>query len=69
MKIDLYCANMCKHEHKKNMTRLWYKIVFKTNVEQTEGKERSYFYLYPFTDLPQGNFQRVSMCTLNKKAF
>jgi hypothetical protein len=26
---------MCKHEHEKNMSRLWCKIVPKTNVEQT----------------------------------
>jgi hypothetical protein len=34
-----------------NMTRLWCKIVFKTNVEQIEGNEGSYVYLYPFKDL------------------
>jgi hypothetical protein len=48
MKIDLFYANICKHEHEKNMTRLWCKIVPKTNVEQTEGNEGSYIYLYPF---------------------
>jgi hypothetical protein len=31
-----------------NMTRLWCKIEFKTNVEQIEKNEKSYFYLYPF---------------------
>jgi hypothetical protein len=40
-----------------NMTRLWCKIVPKTNVEQTERNEVSYFYLYPFGDLTQGSFQ------------
>ncbi len=35
-------ANMKKH-----MTRLWCKIMPKTNVEHTEGNEWSYFYLYP----------------------
>jgi hypothetical protein len=29
-----------------NMTRLWCKIVPKINVEQTEGNERFYFYVY-----------------------
>jgi hypothetical protein len=42
---NIYYANICKHEHKKNMKRLWCKIVLKTNGEQIEGNERSYFYL------------------------
>jgi hypothetical protein len=33
MKIDIYYANICKHEHEKNMIRLWCKIVLKTGVE------------------------------------
>ncbi len=37
MKTNIYYANICKHEHEKNMTMLWCKIVFKTNVEHTEG--------------------------------
>jgi hypothetical protein len=49
-------ANICKHEHEKNKTRLWCKIVPKIDVEQVEGNERSYFYLYPFGDLAQGSF-------------
>jgi hypothetical protein len=53
--MSLYYANICKHE--KNMTRLWCKIVLKTSVEHIEGNEGSYFYLYPFGDLTQGNFQ------------
>jgi hypothetical protein len=28
MKMNLYYANICAHEHGKNMTRLWCKIVF-----------------------------------------
>ncbi len=36
---------------KKNMTRLWCKIMPKTNVEQIERNKGSYFYLYPFRDL------------------
>jgi hypothetical protein len=27
VKMDIYYANICKHEHEKNMTRLWCKIV------------------------------------------
>ncbi len=57
MKINLYYANICKHEHEKNMTRLWCKIMLKTNVEQIERNEGSYSYLYPFGDLVQGRFQ------------
>jgi len=44
--------NICKHEHEKNMTRLWCKIMPKTSVEYIEGNEGSYFYLYPFADQP-----------------
>jgi hypothetical protein len=51
MKTNLYFANICKCEHGKNMSRLWYKIVFKTSVEQIKGNEGSYFYLYFFGDL------------------
>jgi hypothetical protein len=63
VKMSLYYVNICKHEHENNMTRLWWKIVpkivLKTHVEQTEGNEGSYFYLYPFKDLAQASFQRV----------
>jgi hypothetical protein len=57
MKVDLYYANICKHEYEKNMTMLWCKIVFQINVEHTKGNEGSYYYLYPFGHLTQGNFQ------------
>jgi hypothetical protein len=33
------------------------KTVLKIGVEQTEGNEDSYFYIYPFGDLTQGSFQ------------
>jgi hypothetical protein len=39
--IMLTYANM-------NMIRLWCKIVHKTNVKQTKGNEKPYFYLNPF---------------------
>ncbi len=39
MKIDIYYVNICKHEHGKNLTRLWCKIVHETNVEQTKENE------------------------------
>jgi hypothetical protein len=57
VKANIYYANICKHEHEKNITRLWCKIVLKTNVEQTKGNEGSYSYLYSFGDLPQQSFQ------------
>jgi len=58
MKTNFYYVNICKHEHEKNMTRLWCKIVPKTGVEQTKGNEGLYSYLYPFKDLVQRSFQR-----------
>ncbi len=57
MKTYLYYVNICKHEHERNITRLWCKIVLKINVEQTKGNEGSYFYFYPFRDLVQGKIQ------------
>jgi hypothetical protein len=56
MEMNIYYANICKYEHKNNMTKLWCKIMLKTNVEQTKENEGSYFYLYPFVDLVQGSF-------------
>jgi hypothetical protein len=58
MKMNLYYANICKHEHENNITKLWCKIVLKTNVEQTKRNEESYLYLYSFEDLAQANSQR-----------
>jgi hypothetical protein len=55
VKTNLYYANVCKHE--QNMLKLWCEIVPKTSVEQTKRNEGSYFYLYPFKDLVQKNFQ------------
>jgi hypothetical protein len=57
VKTDLYYVNIWKHEHEKNLTRLWCKIVPKCNVKKTKGNEGFYFYLYPFGDLAQGSFQ------------
>ncbi len=56
MKANLYYANIYKHEHERNMTRLWCKIMFKTSVEHIERNEGFYYYLYSFGDLTQGNF-------------
>jgi len=57
MKTNFYYANICKHEHENNMTKLWCKIMFKINIEQIEGNEGLYFYLYPFGYLFQRSFQ------------
>ncbi len=57
MKTIFFYANICKHKHEKNMTRLWCKIVLKTSVEHTKRNEGSYSNLYPFGDLTQGSFQ------------
>jgi hypothetical protein len=46
-------ANMNIKKHDKVMV----KIMLKTNVQQIEGNEGFYFYLYPFGDLTQGTFQ------------
>jgi hypothetical protein len=66
VKTYFFYANICKHEHEKNMTRLWCKIVLKINVKHIERNEGSYFYLYPFGDLAQGSSKEASMCALNK---
>jgi hypothetical protein len=57
VEINFYYVNIRKHEHEKNMTRLWCKIVPKTNVEHIKGNEGTYSYLYPFGDLVQISFQ------------
>jgi hypothetical protein len=45
--MDFYYANIYKHEHENNMTRLWCKIMPKIGVEETKGNEGSYFYFTP----------------------
>jgi len=57
MKMDIYYANICKHEHEKNMTRLWCNIMPKTGVNRLKEMKRFYFYLSPFEDLIQGSFE------------
>jgi hypothetical protein len=48
VKVYIYYANICKHEHENNMIRLWCKIVPNTNIEHIEGNESSYYYFIPF---------------------
>jgi hypothetical protein len=57
MKTYIYYTNIYKHEHEKNMIRLWCKTMPKTNVEHIKRNEGFYFYLYSFGDLAQGSFQ------------
>jgi hypothetical protein len=45
IKMNFYYANICKHEHERNITRIWCKIVLKINVEQTKGT-RGPTYIY-----------------------
>ncbi len=70
MKTNIYYVNICKHEHEKNITKLWCKIVPKTNVENIKGNERSYFYLHRFRDLAQCeellHTFTTKICTHNK---
>jgi hypothetical protein len=62
MKMDLYYANICKHENEKNMTRLWCKIMPKIGVEQTEGNEGSYSDLCPFWRLNSRKLPKMLLC-------
>jgi hypothetical protein len=62
VKRNLNYANICKHEHEMNITKLWCKIILKTSVEQTKRNEWSYFYLYPFGDLTKMKLPRRLLC-------
>jgi len=46
VKIYFYFANICKHEHEKNMTRLWCKIMFKIGFEQIEKNMKGFTFIY-----------------------
>jgi hypothetical protein len=71
VKTNFYYVNICKHEHEKNMIRLWCKIVLKISVEQAEGNEGSYFYLIhtPFGTYLKEVSKRVPMRASSKEAF
>jgi hypothetical protein len=45
MKMDIYYANICKHEHEKNMTRLWCKIVLKL-VLNKQKEMKGFIFIY-----------------------
>jgi hypothetical protein len=46
VKIDLYFANIRKHEHGKNMIRLWCKIMPKTGVKHIKGNVKGLTSIY-----------------------
>jgi hypothetical protein len=52
-KMILYYVNICKHEHEKNMTRLWCKIMPKTSVEQTKKNEGSPLWGFSLKKFPK----------------
>jgi hypothetical protein len=56
MKMNIYCANIWKHEHEKNMRRLWCKIVPKINVKQIKGNDSFISIYILFGDLVQRSF-------------
>ncbi len=56
-KYNFFYCNLkkCKFT-KKNITRLWCKIVHYICVEQIKGSGGLYLYSYPFGDITQGSF-------------
>jgi len=62
VKIDIYFANICKHEHEKNMKRLWCKIVLKTDVEQIFLNEGVLLLFIHFWGLKLRKLPRKFLC-------
>jgi hypothetical protein len=46
VKTNFYYINIYKHEHEKNMTRLWCKIMFKISVKQILKNEKGRTSIY-----------------------
>jgi hypothetical protein len=69
VKTKFYYANICKHEHEKNMARLWCKIMLKIGIKYIKEIEGSYFYLYPFGDLVQKSFQKGFYMCIRSRSF
>jgi hypothetical protein len=67
VKTCFYYVNISKHEHEKNMSRLWCKIVPKTNVEQIEGNEVLLF--IPLWGLSSRRLLRRFLCVHPIKKF
>lgn len=44
VQTNIYCHKIWKHEHKRNRTRLWNKIILYINVEYTKCNAGFYFY-------------------------
>ncbi len=47
MKMDIYYANIFKHEHEKNMTRLCCKIMLRLVLNKQKGMKGSTFIYTP----------------------
>jgi hypothetical protein len=50
VKTNIYLTNICKHEHEKNMTNLWCKIVLKlvlNILKEMRGPTSTYTFLGP----------------------
>jgi hypothetical protein len=62
--MKFYFNNIRKHEHQMKQTKLGWKIVPQTYVEHIKG---SYFYLYLFANLIQGNFHKGFHMPIKKK--
>ncbi len=56
--LYFYCDNVRIHKQtkKKQKTKIWCKIILQISVEHIKSNWGSYFYLYTFEDLAQGNF-------------
>jgi len=67
VKMNFYYVSNCKHEHEKNMTRLWCKIVPKTNIEQTKRNEGFTFIYTPLGPSSKNIYKKNFMCASSKK--
>jgi len=66
---NFYYPNICEHEHEKNMTKLWCKIVPKSGVEQIERNEVLTFIYTPLGTQFKEASKEASMCPSSKKTF
>ncbi len=69
VKTYLYYVNICKHEHEKNVTRLWCKITHKTSVGYNEGNERVLLLLIPLWGPNSRKLPRRLLCVHRVKKF
>jgi hypothetical protein len=62
VKTNIYYINICKHEHEKNMTRLWCKIVLETGVEQTKGNDKGCTFIIPLWEPNSKKLPKRFLC-------